>query len=113
MRGSGLQAVAGMALAGVTHDVHHGCARFLAGDASFRAQAAMFVLVCVALAFLRAQPARLRASRKLRLQGVWLVAAEAHQQGAGCVADVGAVEIEPDALHQMTDLRLRQAGIAA
>ena len=49
----------------------------------------------------------------MSLQRLWLLAAEAHEQGAGRVADVGAVEIEPDTLHQMADLCLGKAGVTA
>lgn len=71
----------------------------------------MFVHGGVAAALFGAASAGLRTGRKLRLQRLRPRASEAQQHRSGRLADVGAVEVEPDAGRELPDMRLGQAGV--
>lgn len=83
----------------------------LAATTSFGADAAMLVHLGVALALLRARPAGLAARFELRLRSGCVVLGLASQDAASGVADVGAVQVQPDALTQLRDHLLGQTSV--
>jgi hypothetical protein len=102
-----------LALAGVAHRLHHILARIMASLAHLGADAAVLVHRGMAAAFFGAGATHLRASRKLRLQRLRPLAAEAQQHRPGGVADIGAVEVEPDALREPLHMLFGKTGVGA
>jgi hypothetical protein len=97
----------------VTHGFHHVLASVVTSLTCFRAEAAVLVHAGVTAALFSAGSAGLRTSGKLRLQRLRARASEAQQHRSGRLADVGTVEVEPDAARELADMRLGQAGIGA
>ena len=65
------------------------------------------------LALVTAHPARHDARSEHRLAQVHRLRRPTQEQSSGCLADIGAVQIEPDALAQLGDVALGEAGISA
>src|SRR5690606_24738765 len=95
------------------HRAEEPAARLLAAAAGLGADPAVLVLVRVLLALLGAQPAGrpegldLLADERVRRLGL------AGEDAAGGGADVGAVEVEPDAPPEHVELLLGEAGVGA
>lgn len=98
---------------GSPHVPHRLLAGLLATAARAGANAAVLVLPRVAPALLSAQLAGGRAKLKHLPQDLLIGARPPRRQGAGGGAHVRAVEIEPDALPELLDHFLSQAGIGA
>ena len=73
----------------------------------------MFVLARVASALFRALAAGLSACVQHRFQQNLTSACAPGREGAGCRADVRAIEIEPDALCELLDCLFTKTGICA
>src|SRR6476659_9756878 len=97
--------------------MRHAARQFLAGlhaaTAAFGADAAMFMHGCVPLALLGAQPAGGGADAEHASHHFVIETCPAGQDATGDVADVGAIEIQADALGQLVHHALRQAGVGA
>src|SRR6185436_11860400 len=95
--------------------VRHAARQFLAGlhaaAAAFRADAAMFMHGCVLPALLRAKPAGGGADAEHAAHHLVIGTGPAGHDAAGDAADVGAIEVEADALGQLLHHALRQAGV--
>jgi hypothetical protein len=77
------------------------------------ADSAMFMLLRVTLAFLSAQTAGGSASIQHPPEDFLVGTGPARRDASGHVADIGAIEIEPDTLPQILDHLLRKTGIRA
>ncbi len=86
-------------------------ARLLAAMACFGAGAAMPMSIGVLRAFIAARLAGDRASLDHAPEDLHVRAGSAGRKRAGCRTDIGAIEIEADALPELVDTALRQAGI--
>src|SRR5215207_615523 len=95
--------------------VRHATCQFLAGlhaaAAAFRADAAMFMHGRVLLALLRAKPAGGGADAEHAAHHFVIGTCPPGHDAAGDVADVGAIEVQADALGQLLHHALRQAGV--
>ena len=89
----------------------HLLAGLLAVSAGLGADLAVLVHLGVAVALIAAALARLGADLQHRLGQIGVVARVPRQHPARHVADVGAVEVGADALAQLIDHVLAQAGI--
>ena len=81
--------------------------------AVFSADAAMLVRARMLPAFLRAQPAGDGAGLKSRDQRLLIAAGAAGAERTCRQADVGAVEVQTNALAKLRDHLFRQTGISA
>jgi len=84
-----------------------------ASPAHFRADSAMLVHPGVFLAFLRAKPARGGAGVQHPADHLFVRPGSAGGEPAGDIANIGAIEVEPDTLGQRLDHILGQTGIRA
>jgi hypothetical protein len=87
----------------VSHTAAHLLARLHALAARFRAYAAVFVPARVPLAFIAAQATRRRAGDEHPTNELVIRAGAPGGDASRDIADIGAVEIEPDALGQLLD----------
>lgn len=88
-------------------------ARLFAVAARFSTDSAMLVPLGVLLALFRATPAGELASAQLRQDEGNVAAGPAGGDQTAGQADVRAVHVEPDALHQLGDHLLAKAGVSA
>jgi hypothetical protein len=97
--------------------MRHAASRLFAGlhtaAADIGADAAMRVLVRMFLAFVGAEPASGYASVQHAADHLVIPARLARSHSAGDIADVGAIEVEADALRQRIDHLLREASVSA
>src|SRR6185312_4117210 len=97
--------------------VRHAARQFLAGlhaaAAAFGADAAMFMHGRVRLALLGAQLAGGGADAEHAAHHFVIGTGAACHDPAGDVANIGAIEIQPDALGELLHHALRQAGVGA
>lgn len=97
--------------------VRHGAPGLLADPhaaaAGFGADAAMFVLARMLLAFVRTHAARRRAGVKHAPDHFVVRAGVPRRHAAGDIADIRAIEIEANALCQRLHAFLREAGVGA
>ena len=85
----------------------------LAAPAGLGADFAVFVMLRMLLALFRAEAAGRAASLDDRRQDLFIRARAARGHGAGRNADIGAVKIEPDALLELLNVVLGEAGVCA
>jgi hypothetical protein len=97
----------------VSHTAAHLLARLHALAARFRAYAAVFVPARVPLAFIAAQATRRRAGDEHPTNELVIRAGAPGGDASRDIADIGAVEIEPDALGQLLDHFLGKASVGA
>jgi hypothetical protein len=95
------------------HVRHRLLARLLAAAARLSADPAVLVLPSVALTLLTAHLAGGRADLKHLAQDLLIGAGPPRRQGAGGSTYIRTVEVEPDALLQLLDHLLGEAGIGA
>jgi hypothetical protein len=101
----------------VVFSMRHAASGFVAGlhapAAGICANAAMLMHTGVLFAFVRAKPARRRTNMKHASNHFFVEAGTARGEPAGDAADIGTIQIEPDALGERLDLFLCEAGIGA
>jgi hypothetical protein len=97
----------------VSHAASHLLARLHAPPARFCADAAVLVLTRVPLAFVAAQATSCRAGEEHPTNELVIRAGASRGDASRDVADVGAVEIEANALGQILDHVLGKASVAA
>lgn len=90
-----------------------GAAGAFALAAGLGADAAVLVVLRVALALLGADTARRHACLEQRPCELRLEGCLARQHAARRLAGIGAVEVDPDAPDELADVRLAQAGVGA
>jgi hypothetical protein len=108
-----LRSVGLNAAAGAADVLSREPAGMLAAAALFGAEPAMLVSVGVALAFLCARAARELADFESAQQHFLVRPCPSRRQPCGGFAQIGAIEIEADALTQLGDVGLRQTGVRA
>jgi hypothetical protein len=96
-----------------TDVAHRLLAGLLAATTSLSADPAVLVVPGMALALLPANLAGGRADLKHLPQNLFIRSRAPRRQGAGGGTNIRAIEIEPDALLQLLDHLLGQAGIGA
>ncbi|KQW55532.1 hypothetical protein ASD03_18285 [Ensifer sp. Root127] len=77
------------------------------------ANLAMLVHLNMLRAFRSARPTGISTGRNEIVGDIHVGAGPAGGNRPGCNADVGAIEIEPNALNEFTDVRLAKAGVCA
>jgi hypothetical protein len=88
-------------------------AGLLAAAADLGADAAMFMMLSVPVAFIRAQAAGKGAGFEHRAEELFVGTGPPGRSRSGSEADVGAIQIEPNALAQRRDIALDQASVGA